>query len=80
MKQTKYPGIKRLADGRFHIRVTGRCPKTGKKKNSWKCSVSGSMTVFKYKASQASGSLKYTIDTAFQSGGKVTKNKQKAYV
>ncbi len=34
MKQTKYPGIKRLADGRFHIRVTGRCPKTGKKKNS----------------------------------------------
>lgn len=33
MKKTKYPGVHRLDDGRFHIRVTGRCPKTGKKMN-----------------------------------------------
>lgn len=30
MSRPKYPGVKRLPDGRYHIRVKARCPKTGR--------------------------------------------------
>lgn len=30
MSRPKYPGIRRLPDGRYHIRVKARCPKTGR--------------------------------------------------
>ncbi len=33
MKKTKYPGVQRLHDGRYLLRVTGVSPKTGKKRN-----------------------------------------------
>lgn len=36
MKKTKYPGVYRLPDGRYHLDATGWCPKTGKRKRKRK--------------------------------------------
>ena len=32
MMKTKHPGVYRLSNGRYRLDVTGRCPKTGKRK------------------------------------------------
>ena len=58
---------------KFDLAVSHKCKRTGKKKDTWSCTVSGKMTVYKYKASQASGALTYTTDKAFEKGGKVVK-------
>ena len=47
---------------KFDLSVSHKCKRTGKKKDTWSCTVSGKMTVYKYKASQASGALTYATD------------------